>query len=119
MLDGQDIFVGTLQNIAANVLTALGKRGWTRAVQIKARSKQLKQTAAQEPLKQEKKEAPRAFQTFHVKSGLKEILRMTEKPTVHLLIEDKPSTAWHQSRLGCGITGNSSMVHVAKRRNGF
>ncbi|MDG2784258.1 hypothetical protein P7M26_24980 [Vibrio parahaemolyticus] len=38
---------------------------------------------------------PKLFQTFHIKSGFKDILEFVEDPVVYAIVEDKPTTAYH------------------------
>ncbi|HAS6309240.1 TPA: hypothetical protein I7213_21335 [Vibrio vulnificus] len=38
---------------------------------------------------------PKLFETFHIKNGFKDILLYVEKPVVHAIVEDSPTTHYH------------------------
>ncbi|WBA07762.1 hypothetical protein [Salinivibrio kushneri] len=38
---------------------------------------------------------PKIFETFHIKNGFKDILNYVEKPVVHAIVEDSPTTHYH------------------------
>ncbi|WP_026973501.1 hypothetical protein [Aliagarivorans marinus] len=40
-------------------------------------------------------DSPKIFQTFHIKNGFKDILAYVQKPVVHAVVEDSPTTHYH------------------------
>ncbi|HAS6444324.1 TPA: hypothetical protein GRR81_25030 [Vibrio parahaemolyticus] len=50
---------------------------------------------------------PKLFETFHIKNGFKDILNYVDKPVVHAIVEDSPTTHYHLITLviECQSTG--------------
>lgn len=84
-----ELFSGASQGVAGNLLTRVLDAFWQRVTESKP-AELTKEVAAGQTV------APiERFKTFEIRSGFESVLAATPDPVVHILIEDKPTTAWH------------------------
>jgi hypothetical protein len=88
-----EFFGGALQGVAGNLLTRLLDTFWGRASE--AIPDEAVNSFVNEVSASLETQAVRRFKTFHIKSGFESVLAATPDPVVHVLVEDKPTTAWH------------------------
>lgn len=79
---------GALQGVAGNLLTRVLDTFWGHATGPDTNA--IEEASPADPIA-----PPQLFKTFHIKSGFESVLAATPEPVVHVLIEDKPTTAWH------------------------
>ncbi len=88
-----EFFDGALQGVAGNLLTRLLDTFWGGASEVapgESDNSSVNGASASQEI-----QPVRRFKTFHIKSGFESVLAATSDPVVHVLVEDKPTTAWH------------------------
>lgn len=89
-----EFIAGAIQGVAGNLLTRVLDAFWGRAT-ANTPPEASSPLIPDEPNNEDIPRAPRRFQTFHIKSGFESVLSATPDAVVHVVIEDKPTTAWH------------------------
>lgn len=85
-----DYLFGVFTGVTANAVTRVIEALWGSNV-----AHDLEEDVQSNDENELKSDIEREYQTFHIKSGFESILNFVIDPVVHMLVEDKPSTAWH------------------------